>query len=73
MSIDGGDVPLCRWRAVMDRRLIWIGICAGLGAIVGVATADLVHTSDLVGSVLAGLGGGLGALIGALIVRRRVA
>jgi hypothetical protein len=56
----------------MDRRLISIAICAGLGAIVGVAISDLLHTSHLIGDILAGLGGGCGALIGALMTRRRV-
>ena len=63
----------CCGRAVMDRRLISIAVCAGLGAIIGVAIADLVHTSHLIGDILAGVGGGCGALVGALMARRRVA
>jgi hypothetical protein len=56
----------------MDRRLISIAVCAGLGAIVGVAIADLMLTSHVIGNVLAGLGGSLGALVGTLITQRRV-
>jgi hypothetical protein len=56
----------------MDRKLISVAVCAGVGAIMGVAIADLLLTSHVVGNVLAGLGGGLGALVGALVTRRRV-
>ncbi len=57
----------------MDRRLIWIGICAGIGAIAGVAIGDVLHASHAIADAVAGLGGGLGALAGTLIVRGRVA
>ncbi len=56
----------------MDHRVMWIAVCAGLGAIAGVAIGDVVHASHAIGEVWAGLGGGLGALAGALVVRRRV-
>jgi hypothetical protein len=71
ISATGGDTSRCCGRAVMDRRLISIAVCAGLGAIVGVAVSDLVHTSHLIGNILAGLGGGCGALVGVLMTRRR--
>ncbi len=57
----------------MDRRLIRIGICAGIGAIAGVAIGDVLHASHAIADAVAGLGGGLGALAGTLIVRGRVA
>ena len=57
----------------MDRRLISIALCAGLGAIVGVATGDILHASHTAGQVLAALGAGIGAIIGGCIARRYAA
>ena len=46
------------------KKAIWIAICGGIGAIVGVAIGDVLSVSHTIGMGLAGLGGGLGALVG---------
>ena len=55
----------------MDRRLVWIAVCAGVGAIVVVATGDIFSNSSHAARVaLAGLGAGFGAFVGTYVTRR---
>jgi len=46
----------------------WIAaICAGGGALIGVAVGDWYSVSHIVGMVLAGAGAGIGAVIGSVV------
>ena len=44
-----------------------VAICAGGGALIGVAVGDWYSVSHTVGMVLAGAGAGIGAVIGSVL------
>jgi hypothetical protein len=49
----------------------WIpAICAGGGALIGVAAGDWYSVSHTVGMVLAGAGAGIGAVIGSVLATK---
>jgi len=54
----------------MDIRWMLV-ICAGGGALLGAAVGDLVGLSHVVGMVLAGAGGAIGAGVGLTLAARQ--
>jgi hypothetical protein len=54
----------------MDKKAWIVGICGGVGAIIGVACGDALSVSHALGMALAGLGVLLGAVVGGLFGER---
>jgi hypothetical protein len=67
--VNAPDAPEQSQEHVM--RNWWIpAICAGGGALIGVAAGDWYSVSHTVGMVLAGAGAGIGAVIGSVLATK---
>jgi hypothetical protein len=68
------ETPPARWRKLIDvsvhqrryamSKWVIVALCAGGGAVVGVALGDLLSVARVWGIILAGLGGAIGAVAG---------